>query len=211
MSEKERRIEGLWELLTTGFQEGMILLTGALFALWAIGGEAGTSLLMSRFGPVLLIYFLVGTLLQLLKQLSRLDFKWFRGITFFYIGDLLLLPFIIIIRIIPGDLRYVILADFAVLLAMRFMNYFYMKRVAKQLNSGRKGWTLVIDLKEKPKNKEEFFAILEEHCMKNDIALEYLERDIPAVVKMDGQLHRVELNYYYTYGGPVYTMDIIRI
>jgi hypothetical protein len=31
------------------------------------------------------------------------------------------------------------------------------------------------------------------------------------VVKLDGVLHEVDLRSYYTYGGPVYTMDITKL
>lgn len=91
------------------------------------------------------------------------------------------------------------------------MNYFYMKHVANQLNMVRGGRTLVIDLDEKPGTKEEFFSVLEEYCIRNHMVLEYVKRDIPAVVKLDGILHKIDLNNYYTYGGAVYTMDITKL
>ena len=73
------------------------------------------------------------------------------------------------------------------------------------------GRTLVIDLKDKPGTKEEFFSVLEDYCIKNRLSLEYVKREIPAVVKLDGVLHEVDLRSYYTYGGAIYTMDITKL
>ena len=72
--------------------------------------------------------------------------------------------------------------------------------------------TLVIDLDEKPKSKEEFFKIIEDKCIEKGDTLEYIERDIPAIVRINEVLYKVELGYYYgLIGNAVYTLKIIEL
>ena len=79
------------------------------------------------------------------------------------------------------------------------------------LNSGAAGRILLIDLDEKPGSSEEFFAALETYCKKSSITLEYVKRDIPATVKLNGRLHTVTLTESYMYGGPGWSMEIQEI
>lgn len=211
MSERKERREFYWEILVYGFREGVLLLTVGLFYLWVLGDMAGSAWIMKRFGVVLLVYCMAGVLLELVRRQSEKGIKWFRGLAAFCICDILLFAFIALNGLLPGFIHSIILADFVVFFGLRAANYFYMKNIAMQLNDGKKGWTLVVDLKEKPRTKEEFFSVLEEYCFSNHMDLEYVNRDLPATVRLDGKLHRIELNYYYSYGGPVYTMDIIQI
>ena len=89
--------------------------------------------------------------------------------------------------------------------------YRYLKSVAKDLNSGTAGRILLIDLEEKPGTPEEFFAVLETYCQKSSIALEYVKKDIPATVRLDGRLHTVALTESYMYGGPGWSLEIQEI
>ena len=209
MNEKEGRREVFWNILVSGANLGVILFAGGLLGLWALSGGNGMEFITSRLGPVFLLYLLASCFLRLVKSLPELDYTWLRGITVVYWFDILLLILMVSAAFLPDYLRYMILADAAVLFGRWIINYIYMKHVADQLNHRAEGGrTLVIDLNEKPRTKEEFFAVLEEYCVKNRLDLEYVERDIPAFVKLDGIPHKVDLNSYYTYGGAVYTMDI---
>ena len=64
---------------------------------------------------------------------------------------------------------------------------------------------------EKPGSSEEFFTALETYCKKSSITLEYVKRDIPATVKLNGRLHTVTLTESYMYGGPGWSMEIQEI
>lgn len=211
MNEKEGRREVFWNIAVSGANLGVILFAGGLLGLWALSGRDGMEVITSRLGLVFFLYLLAGCFMRLVKSLPELDFTWLRGITVVYWFDIFLLFLMVLAAFLPDYLRYMILADAAVLFVRWIINYIYMKHVADQLNHRTGGGrTLVIDLSEKPGTKEEFFGILEEYCIKNRLSLEYVERDIPALVKLDGIPHKVDLNSYYTYGGAVYTMDISR-
>lgn len=103
------------------------------------------------------------------------------------------------------------LTSTVVLLLLWEAEYRYLKSVAKDLNSGAAGRILFIDLEEKPGTPEEFFAVLETYCQKSSIALEYVKKDIPATVRLDGRLHTVALTESYMYGGPGWSLEIQEI
>ena len=72
--------------------------------------------------------------------------------------------------------------------------------------------TLLVDLKEKPKTKEEFFKILEEYCISNRVSLEYVEKDLPAITRINGVLNKVEIGYYLDISGAtIYTLKITEL
>ena len=112
---------------------------------------------------------------------------------------------------LPLPVRTMLLTSAAVLLLMWEAEYRYLKSVARDLNSGAAGRILLIDLDEKPGSSEEFFAALETYCKKSSITLEYVKRDIPATVKLNGRLHTVTLTESYMYGGPGWSMEIQEI
>ena len=140
-----------------------------------------------------------------------MDLSWLRGMAFVYWYYIFLFILLLLAQFLPNYLRYMILSDAVLLFGRWALNYLYAKRTANQLNMAKAGHTLVIDLNEKPGTKEEFYSILEDYCISNRMCLEYIKRDIPAVVKIDGVLHGVDLRSYYTYGGAVYTMDITKL
>ncbi|ADL04887.1 hypothetical protein Closa_2313 [[Clostridium] saccharolyticum WM1] len=203
--------EAFWEILLSGADLGTILFAGAVMGLWIFSGPQGMEILMDRLGLIFLIYLVAGWLLQFLKHLPEMDLSWLRGMAFMYWYYIILFLLLLLARFLPDYLRYMVLSDAVVLFGRWVLNYLYVKRTANQLNMAKGGRTLVIDLKDKPGTKEEFFSVLEDYCIKNRLSLEYVKREIPAVVKLDGVLHEVDLRSYYTYGGAIYTMDITKL
>ena len=203
--------EAFWEILLSGADLGTILFAGAVMGLWIFSGPQGMQILMDRLGLIFLIYLVAGWLLQFLKHLPEMDLSWLRGMAFMYWYYIILFLLLLLARFLPDYLRYMVLSDAVVLFGRWALNYLYVKRTANQLNMAKGGRTLVIDLKDKPGTKEEFFSVLEDYCIKNRLSLEYVKREIPAVVKLDGVLHEVDLRSYYTYGGAIYTMDITKL
>lgn len=211
MNKNEGKREIFWEILLSGANLGTILFAGGLVGLWLLSGGQKMEIVMDHLGLFFLIYLGGGCLFQLFKRLPELDLSWFRGIAFMYWYYILVFILLIIAQVLPDYLRYMILSDVVVIFGRGGLNYLYAKHTANQLNTAKGRRTLVIDLNEHPGTKEEFFSLLDDYCIKNRMCLEYIKRDIPAVVKMDGVLHEVDLRSYYTYGGPVYTMDITRL
>ncbi|WP_349947897.1 DUF4318 domain-containing protein [Lacrimispora sp. BS-2] len=211
MNRNEGKREAFWEILISGADLGTILFAGALMGLWLFSERQGLEMVMDRLGLIFLIYLLAGCLLQLFKRLPEMDLSWLRGMAIIYWYEILMIFLIVLAQFLPDYLRYMIGSDAAVLFGRWVLNYLYAKRTANQLNMAKGGRTLVIDLNEKPGSKEEFFSLLDDYCIRNRMCLEYIKRDIPAEVKIDGVLHEVDLKSYYTYGGAVYTMDITRL
>lgn len=207
MNNSEVRKEELGEFLSSGLNLGIILFAGAVIGVWASEGQMHIDYLFQNFIFILIICVLAGYVLELLRSIPEIGLHWFRGtaiINWFSIG---LFIFLVFHSLLSSSIRYMLIGDMAVLGIMWVGNYVTVNKIAKQLNKGGKGYALVVDLNEKPRTKEEFYEAIEAYCKKNHIVLEYVERDMPAIVKLNGQLNKVELNYYYTFGGPIYTLD----
>lgn len=211
MNRNEGKREVFWEIMFSGADLGMILFVGALMGLWLFSGRQGLEIVMDRLGLFFLIYLAAGFLLQFFKRLPEMEISWLRGIAFMYWYYILEFILLLLAGLLPDYLRCMILSDAMVLFGRWAFNYLYAKRTANLLNKAKRGHNLVIDLNDKPGTKEEFFSVLENYCIKNHLSLEYIKRDIPAVVKLDGVLHEVDLRYFYTYGGAMYTMDITKL
>ncbi len=211
MERNERKRDAFWEILLSGIDLGMILYAGALMGLWLLSRRQDLEMVMDRFGLIFLIYLAAGCVLQIYKCLPEMDFFWLRGMAVVYWYYMILFLSLLFAQLLPDYLRYMILSDAVVLIARWAVNYLYTKHTANQLNMAKKGYNLVIDLDEKPAAKEEFFSVLENYCIKNRMSLEYIKRDIPAVVKIDGVLHSVDLRSFLGYGGSIYTMHITKL
>lgn len=90
-------------------------------------------------------------------------------------------------------------------------DYWYISRMAKKLNMGRKGFSLCVSLREKPLSKEDFLGQFEEYCRKEGILLEYEVKDVPAIVRMDGLRCSVKLDSTPGFGGAEYVMKITEL
>ena len=153
-----------------------------------------------------------GCFLQLIRSLAaRLDSAFFRGAAAAAWCYIVLFCLFFPAQNLPLPVRIMLLTSAAVLLLLWEAEYRYLKSVARDLNSGAAGRILLIDLDEKPGSSEEFFAALETYCKKSSITLEYVKRDIPATVKLNGRLHTVTLTESYMYGGPGWSMEIQEI
>lgn len=111
-------------------------------------------------------------------------------------------------RILPEWIRQIIGLDFGILLVLFVGNYYYLSKMAKKMNQGRIGYTLRIDLKNKPSSKEDFLRQFEAYCEKENIDLVYEVRDVPAVVLMNGVRCEVSLDSTPGFGGADYVMKV---
>ena len=199
--------EGLTEILKNGSLLGMMMFISSLVTL-RLAAPEGLETFWSLLLVILLSYLAAGCLLQLIQGFTpQLDSAWFRGaaaVSWCY----LLLFFL---SFLTWFVRAMLLTSAAVLLLLKEAEYRYLKKVAKDLNSSAAGRTLIIDLDEKPRSPEAFFDLLETYCRKSSVTLEYVKKDIPATVKLEGRLHTVTLTESYMYGGPVWSMEIREI
>ncbi len=207
MNKSDIKKEEMREVFSQGLNLGVILFAGAVAGVWASGLQMHRDFLFDQFIPVVLVCMVIGFGFEFLRSLPELGLVWFRGTAAANWLPVFFILFFLFCGLAPGSIRYMLVGDLVVLTIIWAGNYLYVNRIAKQLNHGKKAYTLMVDLKENPKTKEEFFEEIELYCKKNRIDLEYVEREIPAIVKLNGELYKVELNYYYTFGGPVYTLE----
>ena len=190
--------EGLTEILKKGSLLGMMMFISSLVTL-RLAAPEGLETFWSLLLVILLSYLAAGCLLQLIRGFTpQLDSAWFRGAAAVSWCYLLLFFLSFLTWRLPSFVRAMLLTSAAVLLA-------------KDLNSSAAGRTLIIDLDEKPRSPEAFFDLLETYCRKSSVTLEYVKKDIPATVKLEGRLHTVTLTESYMYGGPVWSMEIREI
>ena len=142
---------------------------------------------------------------------ARLNSSFFRGAAALAWCYIVLVCLFFLAQQIPRSIQVMFLTSTVVLLLLWEAEYRYLKSVAKDLNSGAAGRILLIDLEEKPGNPEVFFTVLETYCQKSSISLEYVKKDIPATVRLDGRLHTVALTESYMYGGPGWSLEIQEI
>lgn len=130
------------------------------------------------------------------------------GMSALWTAFIALFLMVIVGRILPEWVRQIIGLDFGILLVLCGGNYYYLSRMAKKMNQGRSGYTLRIDLKEKPSSKEDFLRQFEAYCVKENIDLVYEVKDVPAVVLMNGVRCEVSLDSTSGFGGADYVMKV---
>lgn len=198
------------EVLERGSFLGLALLSSSILVLSFQRQPEVVNQMLPWFPVILLGYLAVGMALYWFHGRPVRRHEGLRGMGFFYWIIIGVLPVSILAKWVPEALRIALLTNLLLALGLWAVDYIHLWRVAKELNHGVVGkpFTLVEDLDEKPKGTEEFLMQIARYCEKNHISLEFVTRQKPALVRMDGVLYRVELRFYYTrYGMPVYTLE----
>ena len=202
------------ENLIKGVNVGLLLLVSSILTLRFTNDLEGAVKVFNYFIPVVLVYIIIGILFQFIRQLPGKNSKGSAGISIYYWIWMIVIIVPIIGTFIDDYIRYIILVNTIIIVGLRIGDYIHLSRIAKELNGIRvnKHKTLVIDLDEKPKSKEEFFKIIEDKCIAKGDTLEYIERDTPAIVRINEVLYKVEIGYYYgLIGNAVYTLKITEL
>lgn len=197
-----------------GIYIGFTLLISSILTLRLTNDVEGLVEAFNYFIPVLIGYMLTGVVIQWIRSLPHKSSEGSMGAGIYYWIFLIVLAVSVIGNFIPDYIRYIVLVNIVVILALWIWDYISLSKVANELNSGRsyKENTLLVDLKEKPKTKEEFFKILEEYCISNRVSLEYVEKDLPAITRINGVLNKVEIGYYLDISGAtIYTLKITEL
>lgn len=201
----------LLEEFRQGLLLGLLLFTSSLITL-KLTAPAGLETVFFWLIPILCGYLAAGCLIHFFRSLlSLLDTRLFLGAAGLAWVSSAAAVFAVLTLVLPGFARMMLLANGALLLFLWEVEYYQLKRAAKELNGSTAGRTLIVDLEVNPGTEETFFAVLESYCRKNSVSLEYVKRAVPAEVKLDGRLHTVSVSYYYAYGGPVWYMEIQEI
>lgn len=199
------------ETITKGIYIGLILIVSSILTLRFTNDIESTIKVFNYFIPILIGYILIGLVLQWIRTLPHKESEGSIGVGSYYWIFLIMTGVSILGGFVPDYLRYIVLVNILVIVGLWFIDYYSLKLVAKELNgsSSYKYNTIMVDLAAKPKNKEEFFIELEKYCGENKILLEYIEKDLPAIVKLDGVLNRVQIGYYYALTGEaIYVLKI---
>lgn len=213
MKNREERKERIAALLKSGCFLGLVLLSSALLA---FSLEKNTRMIISLlpwFPAILAGYLAVGILVMWLytkpKRATTKIGQYVRGITFVNIGWLILwLVPLIAMFVLPEALRVALGVNIIVLFVLWALDFSSLVRTAKELNGHK--WqrkrVLLADLDHCPKDREEFFAEIEKYCIKNHLSLEYVEKNNPAIIKLDGMAHMVKVEYSNSRVGPMYSL-----
>lgn len=202
------------ENVMKGINIGFVLLISSILTLRLTNDIEGVIKVFNYFIPILIGYGLLGVLIQWIRNLPHKSSEGSMGVGIYYWIFIIVIFISVIGNFIPDYIRYIILVNIVVLIALWIFDYILLGKVAKELNGeeSHKYNTLLIDLKEKPRTKEEFFKVLEEYCISNKILLEYVEKDLPAIVKMNKNLNKVEIGYYFDVSGAtIYTLKITEL
>ncbi|MCM0648068.1 DUF4318 domain-containing protein [Clostridium swellfunianum] len=167
--------------------------------------------------PIIIGYGLLGMFIRWMRYrstLRRKEFSLFSGPAILYWVEMLCIIFMVSAYFIPQVIRYIVLTNAAALFLIWYLDYLYLKNVAKELNSGL-GYSrriLVEDLRSRPHSEDMFMDEIENYCKKNHLSLDVLEYGLPAKIKMNNTLYTVKLGQYYTLMGTiVYTLEFRNI
>lgn len=191
------------EILKRGGFVGLILWAGAVLYVSLRYRTLGAAVLPWLI-PMLAVDVLAGVFLLwmgLRKQVIG-------GMAALWAAFIALFLMVIAGRLLPEWVRQIIGLDFGILLVLFGGNYYYLSKLAKKMNQGRSGYTLRIDLQEKPSSKEDFLRQFESYCAKENIDLVYEVKDVPAVVLMNGVRCEVSLDSTPGFGGADYVMKV---
>jgi hypothetical protein len=201
------------EVAVKGFFLGLLLLASTLINLLVNKDIEHLQIVGSFLVPIILGYCLVGIFIRWLVYRSTIrteGFNLFSGPSIVYWIWMLSAVFMAGAYFIPQVIRYIVLANLGTLLLVWFLNCVYLKKVAKELNSGLQHYsrTLVEDLTSKPENEDVFMEEINSYCESNHLSLEILEYGVPSKIKMNNALYKVELGLYYDLvGNIVYTLE----
>lgn len=204
------------EWLKQSFHIAGIMVVADMCYFSIFGDENAALLYVNHF-----FYLFLGTMALLLGIQWAMDRKTVDKLAGFYRGY----AFMTVISVlgaglalfgslmIPVELRTVMTINILIYAVLRILEYRELNRMAKVMNGymgGSLGKTLVVDLDEKPASKEEFFRQIENYCVKNGKTLEYVEKEVPAIVMIDGRKHQVSLIHFY-YIGVMYALEFKEI
>lgn len=202
-------VDNLKECGLKGSFLGLVLMVSSLLVVSLTGDTAGMTMMLPYIPVILAGYLMLGILCWLFHGRTPKEHSWLSGAAVHY----LLLLFVILVSVIASFLtetvRYVILVNALVLTVLWILEYVSLKKIADELNQGMPAGksALVVDLNEKPAAMEDYFHEIEKYCAANKWELEYIKKEKPALVRINGKSYRVKMGVYYTpIGTPVYTM-----
>ncbi|MBS6183788.1 MAG: DUF4318 domain-containing protein [Clostridium celatum] len=199
------------ENLIKGANIGFTLLISSILTLRFTNDYDGMMKIFKYILPVLIGYVFIGIVFHWLRNIPRKNNAGSFGVAIYYWVFIIMIIVPVLAMFIDDYIRYMIMANILVIVALWLGEYIHISKIAKELNGGiaSKHKTLIVDLDSKPKTKEEFFRIIESKCISRGDSLEYVERDIPAIIKINGELYKAEIGYYYAISGnAVYTLKL---
>lgn len=195
---------------------GIGLFFSSVFVLMLTHDMVHLELFAEKMFPIMGIYIGVIVVLRVLSSI-----KIFRRIGFIFSGASMIYwigLFTVLLGFIglyfEDYIRYILTMNVLVLICVMVGKFFYMKSIADELNQGKwnKGFLLVEDIENKPKSEDEFMEWIESYCRKNALDLEVLQYGIPAEIKMDGLMYRVQITEYSSVAsGVVPAIEFVRI
>ncbi|WP_070042803.1 DUF4318 domain-containing protein [Robinsoniella peoriensis] len=202
-------VDNLKECGLKGSFLGLVLMMSSLLVVSLTGDAAGMTMVLPYIPAIMAVYLLLGILCWLLHGRSPKEHSWLLGAAVYYWMFLIMIIVMTIAAFLTQTVRYVILVNIAVLFVLWLMEYVSLKKIADELNQGMPQGrsALVVDLDEKPATMEAYFHEIEKYCEANHWNLEYIKKEKPALIRINGKKYAVKMGLYYTpIGTIVYTM-----
>lgn len=196
--------------IMSGLSLGLALMVSTFFAVYSFGDDTISARWMTLLPLLLAAYALAGVLLMAWHRRPprrRPATPYLSGLNAWYGWVVPAFVWLLLFRLTGFDvLERSLLFNLILLAALWTIEYSMARRMARALNGalGTRSPTatpvsLIVDLDDCPKGTEAFCIEIERYCIKNHIDYQFIERDKPAIVLMNGIKHRVELGVYYGY------------
>lgn len=207
-------VDNLKECGLKGSFLGLVLMMSSLLVVSLTGDAAGLTMVLPYIPAVMAGYLLLGICCCLLYGRTPKEHSWLTGTAVYYWLFLIIMLVIVTASFLTETVRYVILVNALVLVVLWVMEYVSLMKIADELNqvmpAGRS--SLMVDLNEKPATMEAYFNEIEKYCTDNKWEMEYIKKEMPALIRVNGKSYRVKMGVYYTaIGTPVYTMTFSRM
>ena len=188
---------------------GLVLMMSSLLVVSFTGDTAGIVLALPYMPVILAGYLILGVFFWWIHGRTPKEHSLLTGAASSYLVFLVVVAVMTIDAFLTQTVRYVILVNIAVLFVLWLMEYVSLKKIADELNQGMPQGrsALMVDLDEKPATMEAYFHEIEKYCKANHWNLEYIKKEKPALIRINGKKYAVKMGLYYTpIGTIVYTM-----
>lgn len=209
--------EELGEILLESCALGLTMLLVSLYTLQ--GNDRPLLLSLLPWLPLwALLYLAIAVLLVWRHHLPPKDNTAFVGMTVPYTFLALCALALFVCALTSFSLLPVLISSAVVAALFWLAEFLMLRHAAAQMNKlnlpGHHYYAMTItyDLKERPRSDAEFFQALEQCCMEDHSSLEYVTREQPALIRLDGVLCEVKVQTHYTkYGLPAYELKVTEL
>ena len=187
---------------------GIILFLSVLLVASGVREEWVWTIIRHYFVLIFLGYLAVGFLLTIFHSRKRKASSHnFIGAGGFYWIMIFIFAFMILNNIaatvIPRSLYWIVWANIAVVIILWAAEYYYLKKMSQKLNNAKSlvRESSVITLPGKIESEDELYQFLTKYYGESGACVEVMEKEIPGIIKINGQEFSVSIQTAYSFFG----------